>query len=109
MVHLYNSTYTATAGNKSRFILSEKSDFHMIDNLSIATHDFAKLMLTSLSVDEILLLRYVNLSNNFKGLSLNDFFSFKVHELYLFTFVLRPMRPAAYYRLIELWFGLVWF
>ena len=42
------------------FILSDKSDFHIIDNQSIAVHNFANCMLTSLSVDEILLLRYVN-------------------------------------------------
>ena len=33
MVHLYRSTDTATAGNKSCLILSERSDFYMIDNL----------------------------------------------------------------------------
>ena len=39
----------------------------MIDNLSITVHAFARHMLTSLSVNEILLLRYVNLSTNFRG------------------------------------------
>ena len=34
----------------------------MIDKLSVAFHAFASYMLASLSVDEILLLRYVNLS-----------------------------------------------
>ena len=42
----------------------------MIDNLFIAFHTFAKYMFTSFSVDEILLLKYVNLSTNFKGLPL---------------------------------------
>ena len=37
----------------------------MIDNLLITVHAFAKDMLTSLSVDEILLPGYVNLSSNF--------------------------------------------
>ena len=32
----------------------------MIDNLSVAVHTFSMRMLTSLSVDEILLPRYVN-------------------------------------------------
>ena len=35
-VHLYNSTDTATAWKNSCYILSEWSDFHMIDNLPIA-------------------------------------------------------------------------
>ena len=42
----------------------------MIDNLSIAVHAFAKYRLTSLSVDEILLLRYMNFSTNFRDLPL---------------------------------------
>ena len=42
----------------------------MIDSLSIVFHAFSWCMLTSLSVDEILLLRYVNLSTNFLGLPL---------------------------------------
>ena len=55
----------------------------MIDNLSIGVHAFALHMLTSFSVDEILLPRYVNWSINFKGLPLNGggFFLFKTHEL----------------------------
>ena len=40
----------------------------MIDNLSIAIHALLMRMLTSLSVDEILLLRYVNWSSYFRGL-----------------------------------------
>ena len=39
----------------------------MINNLSIVIHTFARCMLTSLSVDKILLPRYVNLSTNFRG------------------------------------------
>ena len=42
----------------------------MIDNVSIAVNTFARHILPSLSVDEILLLGYVNLSTNFKGLQL---------------------------------------
>ena len=42
----------------------------MTDNLSIAVHAFPMHMLTSLSVDEILLLRCVNRSTNFRGLPL---------------------------------------
>ena len=53
----------------SRFILSERSDFQMIINLSIVVHAFPVRMLTSLSVDEILLLRYMNWSTNLRGFS----------------------------------------
>ena len=53
VVHPYSSTDSAIAREKSRFILSERSDFHMIHNLL---------------VDEILLPMYVNLLTNFRGL-----------------------------------------
>ena len=62
VLHPYSSTDTATAYKKSCFILSERSSFHMINNLSVAIHAFAMCMLTLLSVDEILLSRYVNSS-----------------------------------------------
>ena len=54
-MHSYSSIDTTSAWKKLRFILLDRSDFHMIDNLSIAV----------LSVDETLLPRYVNLSTNF--------------------------------------------
>ena len=60
--------YSSIAWKKSRFILSYRSDFHMIDSLSIAVHAFARNILISLSVDETLLPRYVNLSTNFREL-----------------------------------------
>ena len=66
VVHAYSSINTDTAWKKSYFDLSERSDFHMLDNSSIAVHTFAIRMLTSLSVDETLLPRYVNLSTNFR-------------------------------------------
>ena len=70
LVHLYRSTDTDTAWKKSRFIISDRSDFHMIDNLSIVVHAFAWCMLTPLSKDEILLPRYVNWSTKFRGFPL---------------------------------------
>ena len=70
VVHPYCIMDTATACKKSHFILWDKSDFPMIDNLSIAFHIFDRFMLTSLSVDEMLLPRYVNLSTDFSGLPL---------------------------------------
>ena len=42
----------------------------MTKNLPMVLHAFPKFLLTSLSVDEILLLRYVNCSTNFRGLPL---------------------------------------
>ena len=64
VVHPYSCTDTATACKKSHFILSDKSNFHTIANLLIAVHAFVRHILTSLSVDETLLLRYVNFSTN---------------------------------------------
>ena len=50
-----------TAWKKLRFILSDKFDFHMIDNLSIAVHAFTSGILILFSVDKMLLPSYVNL------------------------------------------------
>ena len=44
-----------------------KSDFHIVINLSIAIRAFFMHILTYLSVDEILLLRYMNWSTNFRS------------------------------------------
>ena len=44
----YSSIDTATAWKKSRFTLSDRSDFHMIDDLSIAVNTFARHILTYL-------------------------------------------------------------
>ena len=70
MVRPYSSIDSATTWKKSRFTLPTRSDFHTTENLSIAVHAFARRMLTSLSVDEMLLSRYVNRSTDFKGLPL---------------------------------------
>ena len=43
-----------------RFISTERLDFYMLVNLSTAISDFLMRISTSLSVDEILLLRYAN-------------------------------------------------
>ena len=51
----------------------------MIDNLSIATHDFPLRMFTSFSVDDILLPRYVNWSTTAENGDVS--FLFKTHEL----------------------------
>ena len=66
VVHPYSGIDTTTACKKLRWILSEKSDFLMIDNLSIEVSAFASCVLMSFSVDEMLLPRYVNLSTRFR-------------------------------------------
>ena len=70
-VEPYNCTDTATTWKKSCFISSERLDFLMVDNLSIADHAFPMRLSTSLSVDVILLLGYVKLSTDFKCLLFN--------------------------------------
>ena len=52
----------------SQFILSERSDFYIIVNLSIADHAL-HVYVDMFSVDEILLLRSMNWSTNFRGLA----------------------------------------
>ena len=55
-------------GKKPRLILSERSDFHLIENLLITFLAFPIHMLRSFSVDDILLPTYMNWSTNFKSL-----------------------------------------
>ena len=43
------------AWKKLHFILSDRSDFYMIDKLSIAVHAFVRCILMAFSVDETLL------------------------------------------------------
>ena len=66
MVQLYSST--DTAWKDSHFILSERSDFLTVNNLSIAIHALTICMLTLLFVDEIFLLRYMNWATIFSPL-----------------------------------------
>ena len=58
-IHIVVLTWTL------HFILSDRSDFHMTKNLSIATHAFASRVLMSFLVDKTLLLRWMNLSTSF--------------------------------------------
>ena len=58
VVHLYISIDTTTAGKKSRFILSDRSDFCMSDSLLIAVNAFSSYTLVSLLVDETLKIIY---------------------------------------------------
>ena len=68
----YSSTNMATAWKNSYFILSVRSDFHMIIYLLITVHTFSMCMLTSFSVNEILLPRYTKWTANFRGLLFNE-------------------------------------
>ena len=72
VVQPYNSTDTDTAWENSHFILSERLNFHMVVNQSIAVHALPKHTLTSLSEDELLVMRYMNWSINFRGLPSKD-------------------------------------
>ena len=60
MVLPYSNTDAAIAWKDSRLILSERSDFYIIDNLSIAFHTLPMRMLTLHSVDDLLLLMYMS-------------------------------------------------
>ena len=72
VVHAWSRIYTTVAWKESRSILSDRLDLHMIDNLSIVVHAFAWCILMSVSVDETQLLRYVNLSINFRELLFSE-------------------------------------
>ena len=80
----YSSTYMATALKNSCFGLLVRSDFHIVVNLLIAVHTLPLHMLTSLSVDEILLSSYMNSSTDFSGYHLmwRCTIFIKAHELY---------------------------
>ena len=98
VVHLCNGIDTAAAWKKSRFILSDRSDFHMIGCLSIAVHTFARHISTSLSDDKTLLPSYVNFSTNFRGppFGVEMVLSWlKYVYSVLSPFTWRPMIPAA--------------
>ena len=54
------------------FIFLERSNFHMVIKLLIEVQALSMCLLTSLSVDEILLLKFVNWSIDFRGLLFNE-------------------------------------
>ena len=66
-MHPYSSIDVTAAWKKLRFILSVRSDFHIIDSLLIAVHAFVNLVSMSFSVDATLLPREVNLSTSLRG------------------------------------------
>ena len=70
----YNSTDTAIVWKNSHIILSCKSDFHKVINLSIAIKTLPLDIWISPSVDEILQPKYVNYKYvyYFRGLPFNE-------------------------------------
>ena len=52
VVHLYSIMDTNAARKKLRFILLDRSDFHMTDNQSIAAHAFSSRVFMTFSVDK---------------------------------------------------------
>ena len=90
VMHLWNCIDTTTARKKSGFILSDISDFHIIDSLSRAVHAFARRMLTAFSVDWTLLRGYVNWSTNFKTLPFTILIApsrFKWSNIYIYIYI----------------------
>ena len=85
---------TITAWKKLQFILLNRLNFYMIDNLSIVINAFARGILISFSVDEMLLPRYVNFSTNFREPS----FLIKTH---IFHFVCIHMEANTTYCLLQ--------
>ena len=73
VIHLspIDPTDMTTVWKNTHFILSERSGFHRVDNLSIAVH-ILPMHMSTFSVDEILLPKYMNWSTNFS--------SFPFHE-----------------------------
>ena len=71
-MHTYPNTDTTTVRNNLSFILSGISDFDIVDNLSTVVHTLPMRMFTSLSVDEILLPKYMNWFINFRDLPFNE-------------------------------------
>ena len=99
MVDPFRSIDKATTWQKYRFILSEKSDFHMFDYLSIEVNTYRR-MLTSLSLDGILLARYVNFFTNLRGLPLKmEMAPLHLKFFVFFGFTWGPMPTGACHRL----------
>ena len=69
IVQLYNSTGCVQS---SLLFISETSDFQIDINLSIPVQAFSVRLLTSLTVNVILLPMYVNLSAYFNGLLFHE-------------------------------------
>ena len=101
-VHPFSRIDTTTTWKKLGFILSDRFDFHMINNLLIAVHAFASRLLILFSVDETLLLKYVNLFASFRELPFSlEMSPFLLKYMYsvLPSLTWRPRKLAACIRL----------
>ena len=87
VVQRYRSTDMSVAWKNLRFILSDISNFHIVDNVSIAVHGLPMFMSTSISVDEILLPRYMNLSRAVHVLPTCMLTSISVDEILLLRYM----------------------
>ena len=85
----YSSTDMGTAWKNTHLF------YHIINNLSIAVHSFPMCILTLLSVDEILLLRYINWSTNFIGLKSNMEMAISLSPYIWHLFILELARVLA--------------
>ena len=72
VVQLCISTDTAGAWMDYCFILSHRSDFNMVDNLSTITNALPMCILKSLSIDEKWLPMNINQSIDLRGLPFNE-------------------------------------
>ena len=102
VVHPYSSMDTTAAWKKWYFILSDRSDFHMTDNLSIPVHAFASHILMLFSVDETLLLRQMNLFTIFRESPFSvEMWPLLLQHMYsvLSAFTWRSKQPATRSRL----------
>ena len=102
VVHPYWTTDTTAARKKLLFILSDRLDLLIMDSLSIPVHAFARCILMTLSEDEMLLPRNVNLATNFREPQFKvEMSPFGLKHMYsvLSAFTCWPMPPAACSRL----------
>ena len=84
MVLPYSRTDTTAAWKNYHSILSERSNFHLVDNLSAAV--YALPMFTSRSVDDILLLKHTKWSTNFRVLPFNKA-SYTIIYIYIYIYI----------------------
>ena len=100
-MHPYSIIDTTAAWKKLSFILSDRSDFHMIDNLSFAVHAFTSHISVPFSVDETQLPNKSNLSASFReppfSVEVSPFWLKHMYSV-LSAFTYRPMPSASCYR-----------
>ena len=98
VVHRNSSIETTVAWKKFRFNLSSRSEFHIIDSLSTAVHAFTRRILILISIDKMLLSRYVNFSTNFRERLFREEMApswLKCINSVLYAFPLRLIPPAV--------------